>query len=205
MMYQFILNHLKGFLLGFFLFIHIFTLYIYDFIYTYSYLYYYIIIILLYYILILYLYLYYIIIYAFSKAAFLWYFEENNYCESSIPVKQFKWNRRNRSLCKNCWKFWKNKGFIFKTCFHASWLQHYISHYNHSHNKRKDSLEGSLDRVLFAAKLEFPKKLVPRLPQHTSDVNIKCAGKSVWSKQLYYLYVANFLELWYILILLFWY
>ena len=50
--------------------------------------------------------------------------------------------------------------------------------------KRKDSLEGSLDRVLFVAELEFPKILVPRLPQHTSDVNIECAGKSVWSKQL---------------------
>ena len=44
--------------------------------------------------------------------------------------------------------------------------------------KRKDSLEGSLDRVLLAAELEFPKILVPRLPQHTSDVNIECAGKS---------------------------
>ena len=48
----------------------------------------------------------------------------------------------------------------------------------HSHEKRKDSLEGSLDRVLLAAELEFPKILVPRLPQHTSDVNIECAGKS---------------------------
>ena len=47
-----------------------------------------------------------------------------------------------------------------------------------SHQKRKDSLEGSLDRVLFAAELEFPKMLVPRLSQHTSDVNIECAGKS---------------------------
>ena len=60
----------------------------------------------------------------------------------------------------------------------------------HSHKKRKDSL----DRVLFAAELEFPKILVPRLPQHTSDVNIECAGKSVWSKQLYYLHVTSFLE-----------
>ena len=33
---------------------------------------------------------------------------------------------------------------------------------NHSHKKRKDSLEGSLDRVLFAAELDFPKILVPR-------------------------------------------
>ena len=36
-----------------------------------------------------------------------------------------------------------------------------------SHKKWKDILEGSLDQVLFAAKLEFPKILVPRLPQHT--------------------------------------
>ena len=49
--------------------------------------------------------------------------------------------------------------------------------------KRKDSLEGSLDRVLLAAELEFPKILVPSLPQHTSDVNIECGGKSEWSKQ----------------------
>ena len=49
---------------------------------------------------------------------------------------------------------------------------------DHSHKKWKDSLEGSLDRVLLAAELEFPKILVPRLPQHTSDVNIECAGKS---------------------------
>ena len=49
--------------------------------------------------------------------------------------------------------------------------------FNHSHKKRKDSLEGSLDRVLLAAELEFPKILVPRLPQHTSDVNIEYARK----------------------------
>ena len=36
-----------------------------------------------------------------------------------------------------------------------------------SHKKQKDSLEGSLDRVLFVAELEFPKILAPRLPQHT--------------------------------------
>ena len=66
--------------------------------------------------------------------------------------------------------------------------------FNHSHKKRKDSLEGSLDRVLFAAELEFPKILVPRLPQHTSDVNIECAGKSEWSKQQCSLHVTSFLE-----------
>ena len=62
------------------------------------------------------------------------------------------------------------------------------------HQKWKDSLEGSLDRVLFAVELEFPKILVPRLPQHTSNVNIECAGKSEWSKQLYSLYLTSFLE-----------
>ena len=54
--------------------------------------------------------------------------------------------------------------------------------FNHSHKKWKDSLEGSLDGVLFAAELEFPKMPVPRLPQNKSNVNIECAGKS---KQLY--------------------
>ena len=68
------------------------------------------------------------------------------------------------------------------------------SEYFHSHKKRKDSLEGSLNRVLLAAELEFPKILVPRLPQHTSDVNIECAGKSEWSKQQCSLHVASFLE-----------
>ena len=60
--------------------------------------------------------------------------------------------------------------------------------------KRKDSLESSLDRVLLATELDFPKMLVPRLPQHTSDVNIKCDGKSEWSKQQYSLYATSFLE-----------
>ena len=60
----------------------------------------------------------------------------------------------------------------------------------HSHEKRKDSLEGSLDRVLFAAELEFPKILVPRLPQNTSNVNIEYAGKSYNC----ILYVDSFLE-----------
>ena len=50
----------------------------------------------------------------------------------------------------------------------------------HSHKKQKNGLEGSLDRALFAAKLEFPKILIPRLIQHTSDVHIECAEKSRW-------------------------
>ena len=66
--------------------------------------------------------------------------------------------------------------------------------FNHSHKKWKDSLEGSLDGVLFAAELEFPKILVPRLPQHTSNVNTECARKSEWLKQLYSLYMTSFLE-----------
>ena len=54
----------------------------------------------------------------------------------------------------------------------------------YSHEKRNDSLGGGLDRVLFGAELEFPKILVPRLSKRTSNVNIECAGKSEWSKQL---------------------
>ena len=45
-----------------------------------------------------------------------------------------------------------------------------------SHKKRKDSLEGSLDRVLFATEFEFPKILGTRLPQNSSNLKIKCAG-----------------------------
>ena len=87
------------------------------------------------------------------------------------------------------------------------WTIHWrtCQYYHHSFKKRKDSLEGSLNRVLLAAELEFPKILVSMLPHHTSNVNIKCAGKSVWSKQLYYLHVTSFLEHLYILILIFWY
>ena len=48
----------------------------------------------------------------------------------------------------------------------------------HSHKKRKDSL----NQALFAAELDFPKILVPRLPQNSSNVNTECAVKS---KQLY--------------------
>ena len=48
---------------------------------------------------------------------------------------------------------------------------------SHSYKKQKDSLEGSLDRVLFAAKLEFLKIPVPMLPQSTSNVKTECLGK----------------------------
>ena len=56
---------------------------------------------------------------------------------------------------------------------------------NHSHKKRKDNLEGSLDRVLFPTEIELRKIIVLRLPQNSSNINIECTGKS---KQLYSLY-----------------
>ena len=51
-----------------------------------------------------------------------------------------------------------------------------------------------MDRVLLAAEFEFPKILVPRLSQHTSNVNTECAEMSEWSKQLYLLFETSFLE-----------
>lgn len=39
-------------------------------------------------------------------------------------------------------------------------------------------MEGRLDPVLFAAKFDFRKILVPRIPQNTLDVNINCGRKS---------------------------
>ena len=48
---------------------------------------------------------------------------------------------------------------------------------DHSHTKRKDSLEGNLDRVLLAAELDFPKIVVPMLLQNSSKVNVECARK----------------------------
>ena len=74
---------------------------------------------------------------------------------------------------------------VIKTHTAEEIIKVYSCRINHSHKKRKDSLEGSLDRILFVAELEFPKILVPRLSQHTSKVNTECAGKSEWSKQLY--------------------
>ena len=65
---------------------------------------------------------------------------------------------------------------------------------NHSHKKQKDCLDGSLHRVLFVTKLEFPKILVPRQPQHKLNVNIACTRKLKWSKQLYSIYMTSFLE-----------
>ena len=50
--------------------------------------------------------------------------------------------------------------------------------FQHRHNKRNDSLKSTLNRVLFAAELEFPKILIRRLPQNTSNVNTECARKS---------------------------
>ena len=48
----------------------------------------------------------------------------------------------------------------------------------HRRKKWNDSLEGSLDWELFPAELEFPKILVSRLPQNSSNVNIECRNIS---------------------------
>ena len=69
-----------------------------------------------------------------------------------------------------------------------------MSIFNHSQNERTDNLEGSIDQVLFVVELEFLNVLVPRLPQHTSEVNTECARKSKWFKKLYSLYMTSFLE-----------
>ena len=82
--------------------------------------------------------------------------------------------------------------YLFETWF--EFFIYFICCFNHSHKKRKDILESGLDQVLLAAELELPKILVPRLPQHTSDVNIECAGKSEWSKQECSFHVTSFLE-----------
>ena len=71
--------------------------------------------------------------------------------------------------------------FHMNTCKWASsarWDKGFCNQFCHSRKKRKDSLEGSLVRVLFAAKLEFPKILVHRLPQNTSNGNIESTEKS---------------------------
>ena len=47
----------------------------------------------------------------------------------------------------------------------------------YSHKKRKDSVECSLDRVLFATEFVLAKIPVSRLLQNTLNVYIECAGK----------------------------
>ena len=89
--------------------------------------------------------------------------------------------------------FWR----CYSLCFYISMFYLIVS----SHKKRKNSLEGRLDRVLFVAELEFPKILVPRLPQNTSNVNTECAG---CSKNSVLYMTSSLLEHWYI-IFLFWY
>ena len=54
---------------------------------------------------------------------------------------------------------------------------------SHNHKKWTDSREGGHDRVVFAAKLDFPKALVPWLPENTLNVSIDSVGKS---EQLYF-------------------
>ena len=51
----------------------------------------------------------------------------------------------------------------------------YITLY-HSPKERRDSLKGTLDRVLFAGELDLPKILELRLPQNSLNVNIEWAG-----------------------------
>ena len=84
--------------------------------------------------------------------------------------------------------------FELKKIWKILLVKHIDQEQYHSHKKRKDSLEGSLERVILAAVLKFPKMLVPRLSQNTLDVSIKCAKKSKWLKQLYSLYVTSLLE-----------
>ena len=45
---------------------------------------------------------------------------------------------------------------------HKNPISIYDLNIDYSHKKRKNGLEGSLDRVLFADEPEFPKILVPR-------------------------------------------
>ena len=51
--------------------------------------------------------------------------------------------------------------------------------YDVVHKKRKDNLEGSLDRVLFAAELEFPDSSIITSIQATSEY-IKCKYWMCW-------------------------
>ena len=69
------------------------------------------------------------------------------------------------------------KMFIAPVCYGNLFPRFYFrikTMLNQSHKKRKDSLEGSLVRVLFAVKLVFPKMLVPRLPLKVWENQSNC-------------------------------
>ena len=59
--------------------------------------------------------------------------------------------------------------------------------FNHSHKKWKDCLEGSLYRVLLAAKFEFLKILVPTLSQNTSCEHWMCQTVRIVKKTVFFI------------------
>ena len=63
---------------------------------------------------------------------------------------------------------------VYKRWLYFSFYKCSNNCFEYSHKKRKDSLKGSLDWVLFAAEHEFPKILVPRFPKHTRNENTEC-------------------------------
>ena len=98
-----------------------------------------------------------------------------NFCVKLLRKFKVFYNNFNIKRVIGKIKFWQTIKPNFK--------DERISLVDHNHKKRKDNLEGSLIRVLFAAELEFLKTLVPRIPQHTPNVNIESTRKS---KQLFY-------------------
>ena len=71
---------------------------------------------------------------------------------------------------------------------------------NHSHKKRKDSLEGSLDRVWFAAELEFPKPGYLSIHQIKHSIcrkarMVKTTVLFIWDRLLTALIHLNFIIL----------
>ena len=86
--------------------------------------------------------------------------------------------------------FLKSSAVYKYFCYH--FFHFFFKQCHPSHKKLKDSLEGSLDWVLLWAELEFPKILVPRLHQLTSNLNIEFARRSEWSKRQYSLCVISF-------------
>ena len=105
---------------------------------------------------------------------------------------QFKVRKRTKMVALNlmqkvCFELWKPENCLRQTFQEGYSVRFLMLLFSvilllHSHKKRKDSLEGSLGRVFFAAELDFPKILETRVPQNSSNVNIECVGKS---KQLY--------------------
>ena len=100
----------------------------------------------------------------------------------------------------------RNVNFVVRTCAKDYFCKKKFRCKRYSIVIRNGKIVGKVAWIGYYLRLNL-KILVPRLPQHTSNVNTECAGNSDWSKLQYSLYVSHnvtsFLEHWYTFIIYF--